>query len=67
MKGLRRDLERMLISVSIVRRLVCGLVGPGVEWGVLAVVFRNWGVGDDIGMSALGLILTPGDWRSKMV
>ena len=48
MKGLRRDLERMLISVSIVRRLVCGLVGPGVEWGILAVVFRNWGVEDDI-------------------
>lgn len=58
----------MLISVSIVRRLVCGLAGLGVEWGVLAVVFRNWGAEDDIGiMSALGLTLTPGDWRSKMV
>lgn len=51
----------MLISVSIVRRLVCGLVEPGVEWDILAVVFKNWGVEDDIGMSALGLILTPGD------
>lgn len=41
MKGLSSDLERMLVRMSIVRRLVCGLVEPGVVWGGLAVVFRT--------------------------
>ena len=55
----------MLIRVSIVRKLLRGLVGPGAGGDVLAVVLTNCGFEDVIVISALALTPTE-DYMSDM-
>ena len=55
MKGLSRDLEKMLTMVSIVRRLVRELGKPVAGRSGLAVVLKIGGFGDDIATFALAM------------